>query len=295
MLVNIPLVVVTLFAASLSSVGRAGRSTVHRSTTGTHVKASSWISSAAAAIVTAVVCLLLLRTSSWGTGWQTWAILAIGLVAAGATWAMVAWTGFDLVPIRVIKDRDVVAATVRGTVFMGAFGTVYYLLSLDLQTIREISPLLSGIALIPASIGGIIGSTLANRLLRNRTARQVSSGAMIAGGAGLAGLALAVGAPVPILLVVLAISSVAQGVAYASIFALAGNSVPQADQGSATGLAGTGQQVGSAIGLAIAALCVQATADGSAPQWGISLALAIGAVAVLFSGLAGRDGSKLSH
>lgn len=293
MLVNIPLVLATLIAARRAAVGTSRLPGLPGAPSRARISASSWAGSTAAAVVTASVCLLMLRAGSWGLGWQTWAVFATAVAAACAAWALVSRTGFDLVPVRVVKDRDVRAATIRGTVFMGAFGTVYYLLSLDLQTIREISPLLSGAALIPGSVGGILGSALANRLLYQHSPRAVSHAAMIAGAVGLAGIAVAVAAPLPILLFVLAVSSVAQGVAYASIFALAGNAVAPGDQGAATGMAGTGQQVGSAIGLAVAALCVQATASTTAPQRGIVLALAIAAMVVLLSGVAGRAERKL--
>lgn len=65
------------------------------------------------------------------------------------------------------------------------------------------------------------------------------------------------------------------------------------EQGVATGLASTGQQVGSAIGLAVAALCTQiavsATPHGFRP--GIVIALAMGGGAVPLSGAIGRTRS----
>nr|WP_281361790.1 MFS transporter [Nakamurella aerolata] len=292
MLVNIPLVLATLLAARRAVAGPVGPASP-RDAARHGISASSWVGSAAAAIVTASACLLMLRAGSWGLGSQTWAVLVTAATAACAARALAARTGFNLVPARVVAVPDVLAATIRGTVFMGAFGTVYYLLSLDLQTIRGISPLLAGAALIPGSVGGIFGSALANRLLHDHSPRSVSRAAMIAGGVGLAGVAAAVTAPLPVLLLALMIASVAQGVAYTSIFALAGSGVAPADQGVATGLAGTGQQVGSAVGLAVAALCVQATATTSAPQLGVVLTLAIGAAFLLLSGVAGRCGRRL--
>lgn len=288
MWVNVPLVITAMILMALSLPREAGTRNDVGSPSAPGVGISSWVSSLSVAIVTASVCLVALRLQTWGPGWQTWIVVAVAGCAAIIARLLVRGSGITLIPARVARDAGVRTATVLGAVFMGAFGTVYFLLSLDLQTVRGIPPILTGLALIPGSVGGVIGSVVAARLLGAYPPRTVARGAMIAGGVGLACVAFGVTAPLPILLLVLAVSSIAQGVAYASTFALAGSTVQVPDQGVASGVASTGQQVGSAMGLAVAALCIQiATASGgsSGMRGGIVLALGIGAGAVFLSGL----------
>lgn len=292
MWVNVPMVGA---AVLLAGVGRLRDRAIRRA--GGKVGAASWITALAMAVVVGSACLLALQLPQWGLGPRTMVVAAVAAVVAAGARFVSRRSGAGLISRRVVTESSVVAATVRGMVFMGAFGTVYFLLSLDLQTVRGLGPLVAGAALIPGSVGGVVGSAVAARLLASHRPGVISAGSMVAGAAGLAAIAAGVLAPMSILLLILALSSLTQGVAYAAIFALAGSRVSHADQGVATSLASTGQQVGSAIGLAVAALCIQhmnARADVEGMRAGIVLALAIGAALVLITGLAGFRGGKIA-
>lgn len=281
MWVNVPLTVLGLALGTLSLGPKPAPATP------TRVNASSWASSTAVAVVAASVCLLAVRWEAWELGWRTWAVLALMVCAVLVARVLTRASGVTLVPAGVLTDFHVRSATLLGTAFMGAFGSVYFLLSIDLQDVRGISAMLTGLAMVPGALGGVIGSVVAGRLLTSHSPRVVSGRAMIAGGAGLGGIAVTTAAPLPLLLVFLGVSSVAQGVAYAAVFALAGHTVASGEQGVATGIVGTGQQVGSAVGLAVAALCVRSSGTTASPAThsGVVLALAIGAAVVLLSGL----------
>ena len=279
MWVNVPLVLIGL-ALGMRSLAAT------RDRTEGHIGAASWGTSFLAAVIVASVCLLAVRAQTWGVGEPTWIVLAVILVAAVATRFLLRRPGASLVSQHVAADRNLRSAVLLGAAFMGAFGTVYFLLSLDLQSVRDIPPILTGIALIPGSLGGIVGSFLAGRLLNSHSPRAVVSGAMIIGGVGLAMIAATMSLPLPLMLVSLGFASTVQGIAYAAIFALAGHTIVAEEQGVATGVVSTGQQIGSAIGLAVATLCIELGATGAASgmRSGIVLALGIAAAVVLSSG-----------
>lgn len=290
MWVNVPLVLVGLILASLSLTSDPARGDLSK------VSISSWVSAVAVAVITASVCLLAVRAEVWTLGWQSWTVLAVIGCAVLVARVLARATGASLVPARVLADPNVRSATLLGTAFMGAFGTVYFLVSLDLQTVRGIPSVLAGIAMIPGSLGGIVGSFLAARLLSAYPPKVVSCWAMIAGGVGLGVIASVTAAPLPMLLVGLGLASIAQGVAYAAIFALAGRTVYQREQGVATGVVSTGQQIGSAVGLAVAALCVQSAATALLDmESGIVLALALAGAVVLLSGVIAYARLRWSH
>lgn len=65
-----------------------------------------------------------------------------------------------------------------------------------------------------------------------------------------------------VILVVAGVFSVGQGITFTAMFATAGTGTPEHDQGTAGGIATTGQQLGGAIGLAV---LVNLTATATQP------------------------------
>lgn len=281
MWVNVPLVGIALHYAVRSIPRSLGHRAVARLTVRT------WLRSGVVAATMGAVCLALARLDVWRAEWPTWICVVI---AVAGLCALRRGPGRQepLVPERVSQLSSVRRATVFGAVFMGAFGSLFLIVSLDLQAVRNLAPAWAGLAMVPGSLGGMVGSALSAPLLRRHSASAVARGSMVVGGLGLLAVAGGLLGSLPVLLVVVALASVAQGVAYASIFALAAEGVEARDQGSASSTVSTGQQIGSAVGLAAVAWCVQAIPGGGVITAGLIAATVGGGILVTVVGLLAR-------
>ncbi|MGQ7644386.1 MFS transporter, partial [Streptococcus suis] len=91
---------------------------------------------------------------------------------------------------------------------------------------------------------------IAERMLARRSPRQVLTVGMLAGAIGIAAVAVALpyGATYWALLPGIVVLSLGQGITWTSMWIVAGQGVPAAQQGVASGMAATAQQIGGALG-----------------------------------------------
>lgn len=150
--------------------------------------------------------------------------------------------------------------------FMAGFGATPYFLTLYLQQVRGVDPLMTGLAFVLPCLGVLAGTALGARLASRRGLRPAMIAGQVLGLVGCGAFALVADADTPwwALAVSAVVFSLGQGVVFTTMFAAATTGVPDERQGSVGGLATTTQQLGGAIGLALLITAVAVTGSTSA-------------------------------
>ena len=215
--------------------------------------------------MTAVVLGLVEGPTLGWTSARTLASLLGGLLLTAVFVAWEARSSHPLMPLHLLRNRPLVVAMASTFVFMGTFGTMYYVFTVYLQGVLGLTPLETGLAFVPWALLGIVGSRAADIVLRRRGVRFTLMGGMLVGSLGMVVLALGLstggsyGAALPGLVLL----GLGQAMGFASMFLAAGSRVEPGEQGVASAMASTMQQIGSAIGLAVL-LAVAAAVGGHA-------------------------------
>lgn len=197
-----------------------------------------------------------------------------------------------LVPLRVLRRRLLVGANLLGLVAGASIFSWFFIATLYLQEVLGYSPLAAGLAFLAGSLGGLVGSLVAQGLATRLGIRAVALvGAVFLAAGLLLQIRLSVDASyVGDLLPAFALMGVGTGFGFvaSSIGALA--EVKERDAGLASGLINTSQQIGGALGVAIlSTVAVSTTGDllsGDASRAATSMALTEGFTAAFRAGLA---------
>jgi EmrB/QacA subfamily drug resistance transporter len=231
----------------------------------------------------------------WGTS-RTVAGLAVAAVVLSAFVVNELRVANPLVPMSILRVKGVAAADATQMVAVAGFVPMFFFLTLYMQTVLHYSPIQTGIAYLPLTGGFIIAASISSQLFaRIGTKPVVLVGAVIAAG-GLYWLSRIPvdGSYVSDLLPGLLVASIGLGGVFTGLTTAANAGIEQEKAGLAAGLLNTGQQLGTALGLAI--LSALATArtnsllDGGhaglaqAATGGYQRALMIGAFFVLAAG-----------
>jgi EmrB/QacA subfamily drug resistance transporter len=228
--------------------------------------------------------------------WWTYASMAggIALIALFALWErrLEKTHGNPLVPPRLFSHRSFTGGVVLALVYFAAFTSIFFTIALLWQVGLAHTALQSGLVAMPFAIGSIIGAsqsdTLAVRFGRN--VLVVGLG-MVAFGITAVWLVLALCAPSKYnawqLLAPLFVAGIGSGLFIAPNASFIVATVERADAGAASGVIGTMQRIGSAIGIAVIGTVLFGTLhvvpgpDALATAFGHSATLAMGVSAVL--------------
>jgi EmrB/QacA subfamily drug resistance transporter len=158
-----------------------------------------------------------------------------------------------LVPLSILRVKGVAAADATQMVALAGFLPMFFFLTLYMQTVLHYSPIQTGTAYLPLTGGFIIAASISSQLFaRIGTKPVVVLGAAIAA-AGLYWLSRIPvdGSYLPDILPGLLIVSIGMGGVFTGLTTAANAGVDQDKAGLAAGLLNTGQQLGTALGLAI--------------------------------------------
>jgi EmrB/QacA subfamily drug resistance transporter len=241
-----------------------------------------------AVLATAGSSLLVLGlVSGPDAGWLS--LCGAGALVAGAVLLAVfvlveRRTRDPLVPLRLFGNRALVTAIVVILVFQSALGGAYYVFTVYLQGVLSYDALQAGLAFVPLTLVSMAASLmLTGPLIARWGVRATLLAGMVVNGAGMALLAfgMAIDAPFWSVLAGLVVWGVGGGVTFPAMFAAAGSGVAPGEQGVASALATSAQQIGGAAGLAV----LVAVANGVAGVDGLRAALLTGGVASVAGGL----------
>ncbi|WP_410631859.1 MFS transporter [Amycolatopsis sp. cmx-4-83] len=225
-------------------------------------------------------------------GWTPVLLPAFAGLASLVAFAVVERRGRDpLLPLRLLKDRNLGTGVVVTFLYMGTFGTLLYFLTGYFQGVHGYGALATGLAFGVPMVAIAAGSQAAGRLATRYGTRPTLVVSLLVGGGGAVALALSMTVDASYLEVVpaLIVLGLGQGAGYTLMFGAAAAGVSPAEQGIAAGVASTAQQVGGSVGLAVfVAVANTGTSEVDGLRTAVLLAaagIALTAVAALrFSG-----------
>lgn len=157
-----------------------------------------------------------------------------------------------LIPFRLFRIRSLTGAAFTAALFSASFGTLYYFLTLYTQEVLHYSALQSGLSFLPLTISAFLGAKLINKMIST------------VGIAGTIASGMALGVIGFMLLTQLSITGSAWGMipgeiiigigqafVFTTMYIAASSGIDMKEQGVASAIVTTGQQIGGAIGLAI--------------------------------------------
>jgi EmrB/QacA subfamily drug resistance transporter len=211
----------------------------------------------AAAITSGLMLLVYAMTRAAQHGWATTesiVLLAAAAALIGVFFAIEARSPAPLLPLRMFKLRTLSGSNLGGLALGGAVFAEFFLLTLYMQQVLHYSALHTGVAYISLTLTIIIFSVVAQALVNRFGVRWVLPAGLV-----LSSFALVLFAQLPVhghyfsdLFPAFLLSGLGLALSFVpmSIGGLAG--VQPTDAGVASGLINTTQQVGGAIGVAIA-------------------------------------------
>ena len=215
---------------------------------------------AGAILGSSAITLLVLGVSQAGTaGWTGGATIGplLGAVAVAAAFvARERRAAAPILPLGVLRLRNVVGGNVATLVFGALMLGVLALTSVFLQDARGLSPIECGLWMLPTGLGSLTLSVIASRLVGRFGFRAMLALALALMAGGSAGLA-AVGADGSLWLVYLPAAAVfGAGICFAEVSSVITTSEDLghgAEAGLSSGLWSTSMQVGGAVGLGVMA------------------------------------------
>src|SRR3989475_2323795 len=173
-----------------------------------------------------------------------------------------------LLPGRMLRLRSVVAANSVAVLLMVVMIGIVFFNSLYLQQILGYSPIEAGLAWLPQTVLIMVVSNIGARFGTKLGARTLIAIGTL--GLAVGGVLFLRTSPqsdyVTVLIPAMLVSGVGVGLAFVSVTMTATAGVPGRDQGNASGLIGTSQQVGTAVGLAILVNIAGSVTRESHPQ-----------------------------
>ncbi len=170
------------------------------------------------------------------------------------------------------------AATMTGLLLSLGFFGQFFVLTLYLQQLRHLSPLLAGLLLVPEAVGAIVGSPLGGRVAARVGARPTMVIGLTTGALGFLAFVL-VAADSGYLLIIPAafVAGLGMGFAMPAATTAAIEAAPRQLAGLAAGAVNAARQLGSVLGVAVLGALV---ATGHPFLTGFHIA--VGCSAILF-------------
>ncbi|WP_394822249.1 MFS transporter [Pendulispora albinea] len=190
------------------------------------------------------------------SGWTSMAVLGSGTVAVLLLVAFViieARSRDPLMALRLFANRNSSTGVIVTFLFTATFSSLAYFLTVFLQNVHGNSALQAGLAFIVPCAVIFVGSTVGGPMATRLGIRTTLISGLLLGVAGtlLLGRAMSPNGSYMALVPGLVILSLGQGIVFTTMFAAAATGVSEEDQGIASGIASTGQQIGTAMGLAV--------------------------------------------
>lgn len=159
-----------------------------------------------------------------------------------------------LTPIEFLSRRNIFSANVVAMVTPAGVSGMVFILALFLQQIQKLPPIIAGAAFVPSAIATfIMGGLLAARLIKRGGVKLVMAASLVVQAAGLLILSQlpSQGSYLEIMLIGMTVASIGSGSAFSSFRIAATAGTSKGEEGIASGLVNTSQQMGGPVGLAI--------------------------------------------
>jgi EmrB/QacA subfamily drug resistance transporter len=200
---------------------------------------------------------------SWGSG-RTIAELAGAVVLLAAFVVNERRAVKPLMPLSIFRVRGLAAADATQLIAFAGFLAMFFFLTLYMQNVLGYSPIQTGAAYIPLTVGvGMAAGVSSQLLARTGTRPLIIAGSLIAAGGVYWLSRIPVdGSYLSDLLPGMMVMSIGLGAVFVSVTTAANAGVPADKAGLAAALLNASQQVGGALGLAIfSAIATSRTTD----------------------------------
>jgi len=228
-------------------------------------------------VTTAATLLVFALVQGPEFGWSSPAILgcfALSAIFLAAFATIEARNADPLMPMRLFRNRSLVAGMTITFLYMGTFGALPYFLTTLFQTVQGFTALQTGLAFLVPSFAIVAGTQAGERLATRVSTKATLVIGMVLGAVGTALLVPGTGVASPYLAIVpgLILSGIGQGIVWTGMWIAAASGVHHDEQGVASGMASTTLSVGNTIGLAV----LIAVANGhAAEQVGVAHSAAV--------------------
>ncbi len=202
--------------------------------------------------VVALVGITIAAVSGRSGGPSVLAAGVVGLAAAVAFVLIERHTAHPMIPRAMLADRALVTPVGIGSLMNFGFYGQLFVITLYLQQVRHLSPLLTGIALLPQTGVIAVSSWAGGRLTGRIGPRRPMAIGMGVGAVGFLTLTAATAA-IPYAWLMVPMAAAGFGIAFTMPAATTAviDAAPADRAGIASGLLNTGRQVGGALGIAV--------------------------------------------
>ena len=229
---------------------------------------------AGAVTVTAALSVLVYAIVDAGqAGWgstQTIGLLAASAALFGIFAVIETRSEAPLVPFRIFKLRTLTGANVVGLLVGASLFSMFFFVTLYMQDVLGYSPIKTGLSYLPLSVAIILSAGIASQLVT-----KIGFKPVLAMGMGLIAIGLfwfsqisAGGSFTSDILGPSVIAAIGLGFSFVPTTIAAVSGIQDREQGLASGLINTSQQIGGAIGLAILASVANSTIDDQVAEAG---------------------------
>jgi MFS family permease len=250
----------------------------------------------AVTVTTALLALIYALSTAAQVGFGRPDVI-VGLVAGVALLAAFAAiesrAAEPLVSLRVLRRRSVAIGNVGGLITFACMSAVVFLGTLFLQQVNGMSPTLTGLVFAVMGVAAAFGGMVAPRFIGRFGARATLAGGLLFQGVLILPLALISTGDATVLLVTFgAVAAFGHLAAIVSYGVTATSGLDDTEQGLATGLVTTSQQVGLTVGIPLLSAVASARSDAltaaghtakDALTGGIRLSLGTDGVVVLLA------------
>jgi EmrB/QacA subfamily drug resistance transporter len=243
--VNVPVSLIALaFTPGLIPESRAESTTRHFDAAGA-VTVTAGLSVLAYALLDA-------SSAGWGSA-KIIALLASAVILLGAFVAIEQRSAAPLVPFRIFRLRTLTGANIVGLLLGASLFSMFFFISLYMQQVLGYSPIHAGLSYLPLALTIVVAAGVGGQLVTRLGFKPILAGGMLLVSLGLVWFSrVSVGGGFlndilgPSLLAALGLGF---GFVTSTIAAVSG--VREHEQGLASGLINTSQQIGGALGLAV--------------------------------------------
>jgi EmrB/QacA subfamily drug resistance transporter len=230
------------------------------------------------------------QSAGWGSA-KTLGFFALALILLAAFVVIETRAKAPLVRLSIFRIRSLFTANIAMFLAMSGMFAMFFFNTLYIQRILGYGPLKAGVAFLPFTAGIMISAGLASQFAPRIGVRPIAALGFVLSAAGLVLLTqLPVhGSYLANVLPSIALSSLGMGAVFMPLTLIATTGLEDADQGLASGLFNTSQQIGGALGLAVLSTIATnrtAAATGSAAHnlvVGFHWAFAAGAVVMILA------------
>lgn len=158
-----------------------------------------------------------------------------------------------LIPLRLFKNKSLVAGITITFIYMGTFGALPYFETVLFQNVLGYNALQTGLAFIVPSVFIFAGTQMGARLSNRMGTRNALLSGCVIGIVGTIMMTMGAHATSSYYQIVpgLIVSGLGQGIVWTAMWIAAATGVSHDEQGIASGMASTTLNVGNAIGLAV--------------------------------------------